>query len=95
MTEQQPTEIYELVDATDDEQYYTLGVFTTREGAFAAGTAGDSPPTMQEVEDCCILEIRKRPLDSLVPGPISPELTIEWSQTYNEDTDEDEWSYTF
>jgi hypothetical protein len=56
-----PCSIFELVDATNDETYYTLGLYLTLQDAVDDACVGDSPPT-DCYEDFATLEVRERKL---------------------------------
>jgi len=53
--------IYEVVDTTDDERYYTLGLFRTEEEALSVLDA-EEPPSNEDNTDAVIVEVRCRPL---------------------------------
>lgn len=55
------THIFEAVDATDDERYYTLGLFLTEPEAMAV-LEGDEPPYNDDDPESVTVEIRRRPL---------------------------------
>lgn len=57
--ETRPDYIYELIDSTDDEMYFTIGLFESQEDAVNEGRAGDYPPVDSPVE-VVNLEVRKR-----------------------------------
>ena len=42
-TQAETTKLYELVDATDNDQYYTLGIFVSKDQALSY-LDGDVPP---------------------------------------------------
>ena len=54
-----PCSIFELVDATDDETYYTLGLYFTLQDAIDDACHGDSPP-IDCYDDVATLEILER-----------------------------------
>ena len=52
-------QLYELVNATDDERYFTLGIWLTLEDAVAA--VGDDPTKLMDCDDdSAVVEIRER-----------------------------------
>lgn len=51
--------IFEVVDATDDERYYSLGVFLTEAGAMSL-TDGAEPPYNDDDPDAVTIEVRRR-----------------------------------
>lgn len=55
------THIYEVIDATDDERYYTLGLFLTEAEALSV-LDSEEPPSDENGSDAVTLEVRRRPL---------------------------------
>ena len=53
--------IYEVVDATNDEQYYTLGIFLTEADAMSVLDA-DEPPYNDDDPEAATIEVRRRPI---------------------------------
>lgn len=82
------TEVFELVDSSDDERYYPLGIFLTQEDAEAA--LGNEPWDLAEYPDEYVeLELRKRVIGLSDSGSVV--WTRKWQEEYNEDGDEMEW----
>lgn len=54
-----PAEIFELVDATDDEHYYTLGIFLDEQAALS-WLRHPKPPVNEHDNDAVELEVRAR-----------------------------------
>jgi len=66
-----PSSAFEAVDATSDEQYFTVGIWLTLESAVAAiRECGDDYPGETLDEDVKIIEIRERKIG-----------VIDWSET--------------
>ena len=60
-----PCSVFEAVDATSDEQYWSLGIWPTLESAVAAFSQSDDPNDFgchdhEDYEDKCVIEIRER-----------------------------------
>ena len=76
--------IFEVVDASDDERYYSLGVFLTKDEAMACLNA-DEPPC--DGEESVTIEVRQRkigwhPHDSIQIA------SRNWTQSYDDESDE-------
>jgi len=84
-----PFEIFELVDATDDERYYTLGLFLTLAEAMAE-IQGDEPPNHDNENESPLLEVRRRPL-GFHPHAYTTVATRQWVRLYPECGDPKEW----
>lgn len=82
--------IFELVDATDDETYYTLGMYLDLNEAIDNAVTGDTPPT--DSEEYVLLEIRERPLGFSGCGRDGKlAATVEWKQVLDEEKDDWVW----
>lgn len=82
--------IFELVDATDDETYYALGLYLDLSEAIADAMTGDTPPT--DSEEYVLLEIRERPLGFSGCGRDGKlAATVEWQQVLDEEKDDWVW----
>ena len=82
--------IFELVDVTNDETYYTLGLYLTSDEAITDATSGDDPPT--ECEDYARLEVRERTLGFTGYGNDGQRVAeIVWSEYLDEEEDEWKW----
>jgi len=53
--------IFEVIDGTDDERYYTLGLFLTETEAMSV-LDSEEPPSDEDGSDAVTLEVRRRPL---------------------------------
>lgn len=83
--------IYEMVDYTNEETYYNIGLYETIEEAVRDAIEGDNP--IGEQEDYMFIEIRRREIG--VPnwsGTGKVVVTIEWKQEYKEESEE--WIWT-
>jgi len=84
--------VFEIVDNTNDEQYWTLGIFPTIGDAMAAlddCSPDDMPEDHYEYEGFCRVEIRERKYGW--GGTGKSILTREWTSEYNEAADDYEW----
>lgn len=91
------TSIFEAVDTTSTETYYTLGVWRTLEDALAAFADCQDPGDLAgsgeyEYEGTCTVEIRERPFGWYGPG--QPRATLRWESLYDEASDEFKWRRT-
>ena len=81
-----------MVDSTDDEQYFPLGVFLTLREAVAALDECEDPDDLGSdgyYDDYCKVEIRERKI-----GWSRQDKKVfqrEWSEKYDEDKDEYKW----
>lgn len=62
--------VFEAVDATNEEQYYTMGIWPSLEGAVAALRERGTNAPGEHGDDCCVVEIRQRKVGIL-----------DWSET--------------
>jgi hypothetical protein len=63
--ERKITDVFEIVDSSDDELYFTLGIFSSLEKAIAAVESwGDDPELENGIDEYQKVEIRQRKLDS-------------------------------
>lgn len=86
--------VYELVDATDDEAYFTAGLFSSVEAAvkFVEDSDPDGLSEMGDSHDSYIkAELRERPLDKW-SGTGKVVRVWEWIHEYSENEDEYFWS---
>lgn len=86
--------VYELVDATDDEMYFGIGLFSSEAVAEAfVDERMDDPRFMTDCDhdQYMKVELRRRPLDewSSVGKTVR---TWEWTQEYDERADEYKWA---
>lgn len=90
-----PGSIYELVDATDDEIYQTLGLYLTRQEAIDDATGGGHPPT-DCYGDVAIIEIRERKIGFGGYSDHGKKVGIaRWENVYDEATDESAWNVEY
>jgi hypothetical protein len=83
--------IYELVDATNDEMYYPLAIYLTMEDALKnARTPPDVWNSDGYIDDYAKLEIRERPV-GWSAEMIEVKFIIEWENLYDEEIDENRW----
>lgn len=80
--------IFEVVDSTDDERYYALGIFLTAQDAMSV-LDGDEPPSNDDDPEAVTLEVRRRAV-----GFHPHEHTVIASRTWvrNYDDDKPDWS---
>ena len=83
--------LYEVVDATDDEMYFTQGIFLSLEDATKAIESESDLANLTEsdLDEYCKLEIRERKIGWSGHGKVV--YTREWVSEYNEEKDEYEW----
>lgn len=55
------THVYEVVDHSDEEQYFTLGIYID-ESAAREILDTPFPPSNESALDCVTIQVRKRPL---------------------------------
>lgn len=85
-----PCSIFELVDCTNDETYYPIGLYLDLAEAIRDATHGDSPPS-DDAEDYAELEIRERTIGFCGWGNNGKKVaTIKWRQELDE---EDDWAW--
>ena len=83
--------IFEAVDNTDDDMYFTVGLWTSLDDAIKSIEKFDAPTEFldQDHDDFCIVEIRERAVG--FSGVGIKRATIEWETKYNEAEDEYQW----
>ena len=84
--------VYEIVDTTSEENYWTLGIYLTLVDAL--GALGNKLPNKipgdhDDYEDLCHIEIRERKIGWSGVGKQVWERT--WVRKYEPNTDEYEW----
>lgn len=79
--------IYEIVDVTDDERYFTCGLFPTLSSAIDA--LSDPHIGDEDHEDYAAFEIRKRDWGYGSLGTCV--FKRKWKQVYNDEIDECDW----
>lgn len=86
------TSVFEIVDATDDEQYFVCGIFLTLEAAIAALDECKDPDEIGDngcYEEYFNVEIRERRIGWGSIGKMVYERM--WVQEYDEAKDEYSW----
>ena len=83
--------IFEAVDCTDDEMYFTVGLWPSLEDAIKEIERMKEPSEFldQDHDEHCIVEIRERAIGFSDVG--TKRATIEWEKKYNEAEDEYQW----
>lgn len=84
--------VFEMVDATDDEQYFPLGIWLTLESAMAALDECKEPDDVGSDgchDDYCKVEIRQHGIGWSGHG--KKVYQREWISKYDEAKDEYEW----
>lgn len=74
--------VYEVVDITDDERYYTLGLFLTEDEAMSVLDA-ESPPYNDDDPEAVIVEVRSRPV-GFHPHAFTPVASRTWLRNYDD-----------
>ena len=76
--------VFELVDCTDDENYFPMGLFISLEDALAQVRDLNEPPT-DDPEEFVRMEVRKRQMGKLRLWDNGKTVaTIKWTQDYIE-----------
>jgi len=87
--------IFEIVDVSDEEAYFTIGIFLSLQEAIAAIEAKAAPWTLCDnamyAGDYASIEIRSRRigLDPLNNGAVVWKRA--WNNVYDEDKDDNDW----
>jgi len=88
--------IFEIADVSDEECFFTIGVFLSLEDAVAAIEAKEEPWTLCEAAmfdgESASMEIRKKKLGILDPlnnGDVV--WSRKWVNQYEEESDENKW----
>lgn len=87
------TEVFDVIDVSDEDIFYPLGIFLSLEDAKKALKAGPSDDWESESfqhTDICTVEVRTRPIG--FGGLGRAVLTISWEQDYDEEKGEFSWS---
>lgn len=82
--------VYEMVDTTEDETYFTLGIWDTLDEAIAALDSCKSPTDLDVLscyDEYVCVEIRERKLGWCSNGKTV--YTREWDRVWDEDEDDD------
>jgi hypothetical protein len=84
MSAESPGSVFEVVDISNDEHYWPLGVFPSLHAALCAldGMDPDGLPIERSSEDYCRIEIRERAYGWSEEG--RRVAVIEWDKKYNE-----------
>jgi hypothetical protein len=80
--------IYEVVDSSDDERYYALGIFLAEQDAMSV-LDGETPPSNDDDPEAVTVEVRRRTV-----GFHPHEHTVIASRTWvrNYEDDKPDWS---
>lgn len=62
--------VFEVVDVTSEESYYTMGVWPSLEAAVNALRAHGTDAPGEHDDDCCVVEVRERKIG-----------VLDWSET--------------
>ena len=88
--------VFEVVDSTDDENYFTLGVFLSLSDAVREVETCDEPDDLGgdhgDHEEYCVVEIRERKIGWGGIGRKAAE--YRWESKYDETADEYGWIRT-
>lgn len=80
--------VFEVVDTTSEESYYTMGIWPTLEAAVERLRALGPDMPGEHDDDCCIVEIRERKLGVLdwsETGKVR--WTFKWEKIYPDEGD--------
>ena len=84
--------VYEVVDSTDDDRYFPLGMFLTLNHAKDEAiltTPDDLPDDRDQNDDVCRVDIYERKLG--MSGAGKRVFRVEWERVYDEKADEYRW----
>lgn len=83
--------VFEVVDCTNDENYFPMGLFLSLEDALAQVKDREEPPT-DDPEEIVRMEVRERQIGKLIWWDNGKTVaTIHWIQDYIEAKDEWVW----
>jgi hypothetical protein len=83
--------IFELVDTTNEETYFTMGLFQTLEDALAIANNGTSPPPMEIEDDLVLLEVRERPIGKIGWSELGEvRAKVRWVRKFSEEDEDDD-----
>jgi hypothetical protein len=85
------TKVYEIVDASSDENYFTLAIFPTLKEAIDSVAFDDEPPCDHECDESVIVEIRERQFGWKPHCTGKVVYKIVWNSTYDEVLDRYKW----
>lgn len=89
------TSMFEVVDVTSEESYYTMGIWPTLESAVSALRACGTDAPGEHDDDYCMAEVRERKteiLDWSETGKLRWKFV--WEQKYDARDDSYEWRVT-
>jgi len=92
-----PCSIFEMVDASNDEAYYTMGLFATLAEAIKYATDSRRGEPLTEIsDDLVIFEIKER-LIGFTGYSVTGKLraTVTWKKKYSEDDEDDDGKWSF
>lgn len=89
-----PCSVFEAVDATSGEQYWTLGIWPTLEAALEALESCKEPSDFgcddhDDYDDVCVVEVRERAIGWSGVG--KKRATLTWRSSYDEAADLWRW----
>lgn len=88
--------VFEAADATNEEQYWTLGIWITLQEALTALRVDDPTDVgchdADEWDEYRLIEIRERKIGWCGSGKVVAKM--EWRATYDEASDEYKWART-
>ena len=91
------TSIFEMVDATNEEAYYTMGLFVTLEEALKYATDERHGEPLTEIDDdLVIFEIKERQMGFTgysVTGKLRA--TVTWKKKYSDNDEDDDGKWSF
>lgn len=85
--------VFEVIDATNEENYWTLGIFATLEDAvsqLSKCTPDDLPSERDCDDECCRVEVYEHKVGTW-GGHGRKVYEHVWNGTWNEEADEMEW----
>lgn len=90
-----PGSVFEAVDATSEESYYTMGIWPTLDAAVAALRACGTDAPGEHDDDGCVVEIRERKIGKLDWSETGKmRWKFVWEKKYEASDDSYEWHVT-
>jgi hypothetical protein len=74
--------VFEVVDASSDETYYSLGIFLSKEAAMSL-LDGAEPPHNEDDPEAVTIEVRSRPV-GFYPHSFTPVARRTWVRNYDD-----------
>lgn len=75
--------VFEVVDSSNDEQYWSLGVFLDEQAAMSVLDA-DEPPYTDDDPECAVVEVRRREV-GFKPHNYTTVASRQWVRNYEDD----------